>query len=211
METESDRWSQRATLSLLDEYYRQTGFLYRERIWPSIGERHDASDSVRFVSGVSWERQEGNDNSFPESEGDSHALFAQAEIAYGEAIDLVLGVRHDDYDFSGSKTTWRANGLWRRATVSLLGQHMEQLSEPRTFPPVFDFKFRIGKPWPRKPEEAKAGKSVRCILGHGNYRAGVTCFKNDIENLIVWTPARIRWHYENRDIAENYESKPTWL
>ena len=106
----------KSNIVVLDEYYRQTGFLYigdAANLAFDWQNAYDASDSVRFVSGVSWERQEGNDNSFPESEGDSHALFAQAEIAYGEAIDLVLGFRHDDYDFSGSKTTWRANGLWR--------------------------------------------------------------------------------------------------
>ena len=77
---------------------------------------------------------------------ESHAIFAQAEIASGEAIDLVLGARHDDYEFSGSKTTWRANGLWRLSDRSLLGPHLARLLEPRIFPPIFDFKFRIGKP-----------------------------------------------------------------
>ena len=209
LETEGDRWSQKSTLSLLDEYYRQTGFLYIGDAgnlafdWQNA---YEASDSVRIVSGVSWERQEGNDDSFPESEGESHAIFAQAEIASGEAIDLVLGARHDDYEFSGSKTTWRANGLWRLSDrFAARAAFGTAFRAPNFFRLFSTSSFALGNP-NLKPEESEGWEiGLDAYSDSGNYRAGVTYFKNDIENLIVWTPTEgFDGTYENRDIAENY-------
>ena len=209
LETEGDRWSQKATLSLLDEYYRQTGFLYIGDAgnlafdWQNA---YEASDSVRIVSGVSWERQEGNDNSFPESEGDSHAIFAQAEMASGEAIELVLGGRHDDYEFSGSKTTWRANGLWRlNDRFAARAAFGTAFRAPNFFRLFSTSSFALGNP-NLKPEESEGWEiGLDAYSDRGNYRVGVTYFKNDIENLIVWTPTEgFEGTYENRDIAENY-------
>ncbi|MCH2386567.1 MAG: TonB-dependent receptor [Opitutales bacterium] len=209
LETETDRWSQRATLSLLDEYYRQTGFLYigdAANLAFEWQNAYDASDSVRIVSGVSWERQEGNDNSFPKSEGDSNAIFAQAEIASGEAIDLVLGARHDDYEFSGSKTTWRANGLWRLSDrFAARAAFGTAFRAPNFFRLFSTSSFALGNP-NLQPEESEGWEiGLDAYSNRGNFRAGVTYFRNDIENLIVWTPTEgFDGTYENRDIAENY-------
>ncbi len=55
---------------MLDEYYRQTGFIYigDAANWSLDWQNtFDVSDSLRLVAGSTWERQEGNDNSFPES------------------------------------------------------------------------------------------------------------------------------------------------
>lgn len=209
LETEGDRWSQKATLSLLDEYYRQTGFLYigdAGNLALDWQNAYEASDSVRIVSGVSWERQEGNDNSFPESEGDSHAIFAQAEIASGEAIDLVLGGRHDDYELSGSKTTWRANGLWRlNDRFAARAAFGTAFRAPNFFRLFSTSSFALGNP-SLKPEESEGWEiGLDAHSDRGNYRVGVTYFKNDIENLIVWTPTEgFEGTYGNRDTAENY-------
>jgi len=209
LETKGDRWSQRATLSFLDEYYRQTGFLYigdsanHSLDWQNA---YEATDSVRIVSGISWEHQEGNDNSFPESDGESSALFAQAEIASGEAIDLILGARHDDYEFSGSKTTWRANGLWRlNDRFAARAAFGTAFRAPNFFRLFSTSSFALGNPnlRPEVSEGWEAGMDVYFI--NGDVKAGITYFSADIENLIVWTPAEgFDGTYENRDVAENY-------
>lgn len=209
LETKGDRWSQRATLSFLDEYYRETGFLYigdSANLALDWQNAYEAIDSVRIVSGVSWEYQEGNDNSFPESDGESRALFAQAEISSGEAIDLILGARHDDYEFSGSKTTWRANGLWRlNDRFAARAAFGSAFRAPNFFRLFSTSSFALGNPnlRPEVSEGWEAGMDMYFI--DGDVRAGITYFSNDIENLIVWTPTEgFDGTYENRDVAENY-------
>jgi len=209
LESEGDRWSQRATLSLLDEYYRQTGFLYIGDSANLVLDWHnayEATDSVRIVSGASWERQEGNDNSFPESDGESHALFAQAEIASGKTMDLILGIRYDDYEFSGSKTTWRANGSWRlNDRFAARAAFGTAFRAPNFFRLFSTSSFALGNPnlRPEVSEGWEAGMDAYFV--NGDVIVGLTYFSNDIENLIVWTPTEgFDGTYENRDVAENY-------
>ncbi|HCR30299.1 MAG TPA: hypothetical protein DIV79_09815 [Opitutae bacterium] len=209
LETRSERWNQRATLSVLDEYYRQTGFLYigdAGNLALDWQNAFEATDSIRLASGVSWERQEGNDNSFPESDGESHAWFAQAEIASGEYIDLVLGTRNDDYEFSGSKTTWRANGLWRlNDRLHARAAFGTAFRAPNFFRLFSTSSFALGNP-NLKPEESEGWEiGIDGYSDNGDIKAGITYFSNDIENLIIWTPTEgLDGTYENRDIAENY-------
>ena len=209
LETRSERWNQRATLSVLDEYYRQTGFLYigdAGNLALDWQNAFEATDSIRLASGVSWERQEGNDNSFPESDGESHAWFAQAEIASGEDIDLVLGARNDDYEFSGSKTTWRANGLWRlNDRLHARAAFGTAFRAPNFFRLFSTSSFALGNP-NLKPEESEGWEiGIDGYSDNGDIKAGITYFSNDIENLIIWTPTEgFDGTYENRDIAENY-------
>jgi vitamin B12 transporter len=209
VETVSDEWTQKLTLSLLDEYYRQTGSLYigdssnLSLDWQNV---IDVSESIRLVAGSTWELQEGNDNSFPESEGKNWALFAQAEVAASESVNLVVGARYDDYEFAGSKSTLRANGSWMLPSKTKLRAAVGSAFRAPNFFRLFSTSgFALGNP-NLKPEESESWElGFDHYFNDGKVQFGLTYFRNDIENLVVWIPTT-GWDgtYANRDIAENY-------
>ena len=209
VETVSDEWTQKLTLSLLDEYYRQTGSLYigdssnLSLDWQNV---IDVSESIRLVAGSTWELQEGNDNSFPESEGENWALFAQAEVAASESVNLVVGARYDDYEFAGSKSTLRANGSWMLPSKTKLRAAVGSAFRAPNFFRLFSTSvFALGNP-NLKPEESEGWEiGFDQYFSDGNGQFGLTYFLNDIENLVTWVPTT-GWDgtYVNRDVAENY-------
>ena len=209
LETVRGDWKQTATLSLLDEYYRQTGFLYIGDAanyaidWENVV---DLSDRARVVAGATWEFQEGNDNSFPESDAENWALFTQAELKASEDLNFVIGARHDDYETAGSKTTWRANGSWMLPSKTKLRAAVgTAFRAPNFFRLYSTSGFALGNP-DLKPEESESWEiGFDQYLGNGDTQFGLTYFKNDIDRLIVWIPTT-GWDgsYSNRDIAENY-------
>ena len=209
LSTSRENWTQKFTASMLDEYYRQTGFIYigDAANWSLDWQNtFDVSDSLRLVAGSTWERQEGNDNSFPESESDNWALFAQAEIEAGEGVNLVLGARHDDYDIAGSKTTWRANGAWELPTKTKLRAAIGTAFRAPNFFRLFSTSsFALGNP-NLKPEESKSWEvGFDQYYKNGAIQLGATYFQNDIEDLVVYVPtAGFDGTYANRDSAENY-------
>lgn len=209
LETNRENWTQKFTASLLDEYYRQSGFVY-------IGDAAnwlldwqntvDVSDTLRLVAGSTWERQEGNDNSFPEREGDSWAIFTQAEIAPSERVNLVVGARHDDYEVAGSKTTWRVNGAWELPSKTKLRAAVGTAFRAPNFFRLFSTSsFALGNPELR-PEESKSWEvGFDQYSKSGKVQWGATYFQNDIEDLVVYLPTTgFDGTYTNRDIAENY-------
>ena len=209
LSTSRENWTQKFTASMLDEYYRQTGFIYigDAANWSLDWQNtFDVSDSLRLVAGSTWERQEGKDNSFPESESDNWALFAQAEIEAGEGVNLVLGARHDDYDIAGSKTTWRANGAWELSTKTKLRAAIGTAFRAPNFFRLFSTSsFSLGNP-NLKPEESKSWEvGFDQYYKNGAIQLGATYFQNDIEDLVVYVPtAGFDGTYANRDSAENY-------
>ena len=209
LSTSRENWTQKFTASMLDEYYRQTGFIYigDAANWSLDWQNtFDVSDSLRLVAGSTWERQEGNDNSFPESESDNWGLFAQAEIEAGEGVNLVLGARHDDYDIAGSKTTWRANGAWELSTKTKLRAAIGTAFRAPNFFRLFSTSsFSLGNP-NLKPEESKSWEvGFDQYYKNGAIQLGATYFQNDIEDLVVYVPtAGFDGTYANRDSAENY-------
>lgn len=217
VETSKDEWTQKLTVSLLDEYYRQSKFFYvgdAENLaldWQNVV---NVSDDARLVAGASWERQEGNDNTFEESRGDSWALFAQAEVEARENLNFVLGVRHDDYEFAGSKSTWRGNGSWLLPSGTRFRAAVGTAFRAPNFFRLFSTSsFALGNPNLR-PEESESWEvGIDQSLNNGPVRLGVTYFENDIENLVVWAPTTgFDGSYENRDVAENYgvEAYANW-
>lgn len=209
VETEQNMWNQKLTLSLLDEYYRQTGFVYigdASNLSLDWQNRIDVSESLRLVAGATWESQDGNDNSFPESDGENWALFAQAEVAASERVNLVFGARHDDYEFAGSKSTWRANGSWFLPSDTRLRAAVGTAFRAPNFFRLFSTSsFALGNPNLR-PEESEGWEvGIDQYLNDGDIQFGLTYFSNDIENLVVWVPTTgFDGTYENRDVAENY-------
>jgi vitamin B12 transporter len=209
VKTSRENWTQKFTASMLDEYYRQTGFIYigDAANWSLDWQNTvDVADSLRLVAGSTWERQEGNDNSFPESESDSWALFAQAEIEAGEGVNLVLGARHDDYDIAGSKTTWRANGAWELPTKTKLRAAIGTAFRAPNFFRLFSTSsFALGN-LNLKPEESKGWEvGFDQFYKNGAIQLGATYFQNDIEDLVVFVPTTgFDGTYANRDSAENY-------
>jgi len=209
VKTSRENWTQKLTASMLNEYYRQTGFLYigDAANWSLDWQNTvDVSDSLRLVAGSTWERQEGNDNSFPESESDNWALFAQAEIEAGEGVNLVLGARHDDYDIAGSKTTWRANGAWELPTKTKLRAAIGTAFRAPNFFRLFSTSsFALGN-LNLKPEESKGWEvGFDQFYKNGAIQLGATYFQNDIEDLVVFVPTTgFDGTYANRDSAENY-------
>ena len=209
VKTSRENWTQKFTASMLDEYYRQTGFIYigDAANWSLDWQNTvDVADSLRMVAGTTWERQEGNDNSFPESESDNWALFAQAEIEAGEGVNLVLGARHDDYDIAGSKTTWRANGAWELPTKTKLRAAIGTAFRAPNFFRLFSTSsFALGNP-NLKPEESKSWEiGFDQFYKNGAIQLGATYFQNDIEDLVVYVPTTgFDGTYANRDSAENY-------
>lgn len=209
VETINNEWTQKLTLSLLDEYYRQTGSLYigdasnLSMDWQNV---IDISESTRLVAGSTWEFQEGNDNSFPESEGENWALFAQAEVAASESVNLVVGARYDDYEFAGSKSTLRANGSWMLPSKTKLRAAVGSAFRAPNFFRLFSTSgFALGNP-NLKPEESESWEfGFDQYFNDGKAQFGLTYFRNDIENLVVWIPTT-GWDgtYANRDVAENY-------
>ncbi len=209
LKTSRENWTQKFTASMLDEYYRQTGFIYigDAANWSLDWQNTvDVSESLRLVAGSTWERQEGNDNSFPESESDNWALFAQAEIEAGEGVNLVLGARHDDYDIAGSKTTWRANGAWELPTKTKLRAAIGTAFRAPNFFRLFSTSsFALGNP-NLKPEESESWEvGFDQYYKNGAIQLGATYFQNDIEDLVVYVPTTgFDGTYANRDSAENY-------
>ncbi len=209
LKTSRENWTQKFTASMLDEYYRQTGFIYigDAANWSLDWQNTvDVSDSLRLVAGSTWERQEGNDNSFPESESDNWALFAQAEIEAGKGVNLVLGARHDDYDIAGSKTTWRANGAWELPTKTKLRAAIGTAFRAPNFFRLFSTSsFALGNP-NLKPEESESWEvGFDQYYKNGAIQLGATYFQNDIEDLVVYLPTTgFDGTYANRDNAENY-------
>lgn len=209
VETINNEWTQKLTLSLLDEYYRQTGSLYigdASNLSMDWQNAIDVSESTRLVAGSTWELQEGNDNSFPESEGENWALFAQAEVAASESVNLVVGARYDDYEFAGSKSTLRANGSWMLPSKTKLRAAVGSAFRAPNFFRLFSTSgFALGNP-NLKPEESESWEfGFDHYFNDGKAQFGLTYFRNDIENLVVWIPTT-GWDgtYANRDIAENY-------
>ncbi|MDE0766902.1 MAG: TonB-dependent receptor [Opitutaceae bacterium] len=209
VETINNEWTQKLTLSLLDEYYRQTGSLYigdASNLSMDWQNAIDISESTRLVAGSTWELQEGNDNSFPESEGENWALFAQAEVAASESVNLVVGARYDDYEFAGSKSTLRANGSWMLPSKTKLRAAVGSAFRAPNFFRLFSTSgFALGNP-NLKPEESESWEfGFDHYFNDGKAQFGLTYFRNDIENLVVWIPTT-GWDgtYANRDIAENY-------
>jgi len=209
VETRREEWTQKLTLSLLDEYYRQSEFFYVGDAsnlaleWQNVVE---VSDSVKLVGGANWELQEGNDNTFEESEGESWALFTQAEIEATENVNLVVGARHDDYEYAGSKSTWRANGSWATDSGTRFRAAVGTAFRAPNFFRLFSTSsFALGNRNLR-PEESESWEvGVDQYLKQGVIRFGLTYFENDIENLVVWVPTTdFDGSYENRDTAENY-------
>ena len=223
LKTSRENWTQKFTASMLDEYYRQTGFIYigDAANWSLDWQNTvDVSESLRLVAGSTWERQEGNDNSFPESESDNWALFAQAEIEAGEGVNLVLGARHDDYDIAGSKTTWRANGAWELPTKTKLRAAIGTAFRAPNFFRLFSTSsFALGNP-NLKPEESESWEvGFDQYYKNGAIQLGATYFQNDIEDLVVYLPTTgFDGTYANRDSAENhgleayvsYQLKENW-
>jgi len=166
----------------------------------------DISESTRLVAGSTWELQEGNDNSFPESEGENWALFAQAEVAASESVNLVVGARYDDYEFAGSKSTLRVNGSWMLPSKTKLRAAVGSAFRAPNFFRLFSTSgFALGNP-NLKPEESESWEfGFDHYLNDGKAQFGLTYFRNDIENLVVWIPTT-GWDgtYANRDVAENY-------
>jgi len=209
LETVRGDWTQTVTLSLLDEYYRQTGFLYIGDAanyaldWENV---IDVSDRVRVVAGSTWERQVGNDNSFPERNAENWALFAQAEVEASEDLNFVFGARYDEYETAGSKTTWRANVAWMLPSRTKLRAAIgTAFRAPNFFRLYSTSSFALGNP-DLQPEESEGWEvGFDQYLGDGDVQFGVTYFRNDIDRLIVWIPTT-GWDgtYANRDIAENY-------
>jgi vitamin B12 transporter len=209
VETVKNEWTQKLSLSLLDEYYRQTGSLYIGDAsnvsldWQNV---IDVSESMRLVAGSTWEAQEGNDNSFPESEGENWALFAQAEVAASESVNFVVGARYDDYEYAGSKSTLRANGSWMLPSKTKLRAAVGSAFRAPNFFRLFSTSlFALGNP-SLKPEESESWEiGFDQYFSDGNGQFGLTYFCNDIENLVTWIPTT-GWDgtYVNRDVAENY-------
>lgn len=224
LEIDRENWTQKFTASLLDEYYRQSGFVYigDAANWSLDWQNTiDVSDSLRLVAGSTWERQEGNDNSFPESEGDNWALFAQAEIEVNEGVNLVVGARHDDYEIAGSKTTWRVNGAWELPSKTKIRAAIGTAFRAPNFFRLFSTSsFALGNPNLR-PEESKSWEiGFDQYFRNGNFQVGATYFQNDIEDLVVYLPTTgFDGTYANRDVAENYgievyadfQIKENWL
>lgn len=217
IESRRNEWTQKLTLSLLDEYYRQSGFFYVGDAsnlaldWQNV---LDLSENLRLVAGANWERQEGNDNTFEESEGDSWALFGQAEIEARENLNFVLGVRHDDYEFAGSKSTWRANGSWLLPSGTRFHAAVGTAFRAPNFFRLFSTSsFALGNPNLR-PEESESWEvGLDQYFKNGTARMGLTYFENDIQDLVVWIPMTgFDGSYENRDTAENYgvEAYANW-
>lgn len=209
LKTSRENWTQKFTASMLDEYYRQTGFIYigDAANWSLDWQNtFDVSDSLRLVAGSTWERQEGNDNSFPESESDNWALFAQAEIEASEGVNLVLGARHDDFEIAGSKTTWRVNGAWELSTKTKLRAAIGTAFRAPNFFRLFSTSsFALGNT-NLKPEESQSWEvGFDQYYRNGAIQLGVTYFQNDIEDLVVYVHTTgFDGTYANRDNAENY-------
>ncbi len=209
LEAERENWKQTFTLSLLDEYYRQTGFLYIGDAanyavdWENVV---DLSNAVRLVAGSTWELQEGNDNSFEESEGESWAFFTQAEVQASEDVNFVLGARHDDYEFAGSKTTWRANGSWMLPSKTKLRAAVGTAFRAPNFFRLFSTSgFALGNPnlQPEESESWEVGFDQYLDVGGASF--GLTYFRNDIDDLVIWLPTTgFDGTYTNRDTAESY-------
>lgn len=118
-----------------------------------------------------------------------NGLFALYELSPTQDLNLTAGLRSDDHDRFGSETTARLAAAYRlNSAMTLRGSWGEGFKAPTIFQSTFFCCGATGANTALRPERS-AGIDVGLDWrsSSGRARTGVTLFRQDTENLIVFS------------------------
>lgn len=139
---------------------------------------------------------------------DSWALFVQDEWTLADNILLNIGLRHDHYDSFGGSTNPRLALIYfplTDTTLKLL--YGEAFRAPNVYELYYHDGYSTGKPNPDlDPENIKSLELVWEQHFTGNIRTAVSLYRNEIEDLLVYTldSSDGLYYYTNCDDVEAY-------
>lgn len=152
--------------------------------------QQDITPAERYsiVAGIEYREENGNnDGNFDESLG-NYALYLHNKMKlFRDACIITAGIRYDDRDTSGSKTTYRVGAIYSLpfASTTLRGSYGTAFRAPALNELFFPF---YGKR-DLLPEEATAWEvGMSKDFFEGDLQISATYFRQEYENLISTNP-----------------------
>jgi len=188
----TDNWEQSLTLSRSWEHLKGSD---TDDIWnrydittkiDTADWQHNvfATESYTATLGLEYRKEEGENKGQFDKSVDNKALYLNNKLKLGKAV-MTAGLRHDDHETFGEKTTYRVGAVYQTSpSVSLKASYGTGFRAPSLNELFYPF---YGDP-NLKPEESK---SWEVGIEQKVYEGGsltITYFKQDYENLIQTDP-----------------------
>ncbi len=210
------QWTQRFGVSYTD--YERSTFSGPEPASTTVNEdrfdgrkikfdwQHDLSfHPLHLVTiGVETEEEKARTEGLDNASARTNAWYVQNQINPAGPFSVTLGLREDDHEKFGSKTTWRVTPSWRLASgTRLRASYGTGFKTPSLFE-LFDNSFGTANA-NLKPETSKGWDfGVDQDWFDGKWLASATYFKNDVDDLIncIFDPVTFTCPFVNIDRAE---------
>ncbi len=144
-------------------------------------------------SEYSWESAWGpGEGIFPEKRADNKGVYLQDEIKLWESLFIIMGGRVDDYSHFGSEITYRIAPayLFKKTGTKIKATYGTGFKAPslyQLYAPLYGNE-------DLEPEESEGWDvGIEQYLFKDRLTLGVTYFWNEIEGLIDWDPATMKY------------------
>ncbi|MDH5508979.1 MAG: TonB-dependent receptor [Nitrospinota bacterium] len=159
---------------------------------PATGE---ALDTPRRYSGPK------NNWLTPGKERTVVGLALQDQVAVSENLNLILGVRSDDFDDAGSSVSPRLAGVWRSGPHIVKAQYAHAYRPP-TFAELYSPTYGVGRLGnPDLKAETSRTAELGYIFNQPGVTARVTVYQSNLESMIAPGDLREGRNYANKDKA----------
>jgi len=193
----SDVWTQTMTASLAADSisFKDPDTLFNnakiESEIRTLDWQHDitAAEYVSLVAGIEYREEKGDNHGNFDESLDNYALYLHNKLKLFRDVCIVTaGIRYDDRDTSGSKTTYRVGAMYYLpfASTTLRGSYGTAFRAPALNELFFPF---YGKP-DLKPEEIRSWEAaIETDFFDGRLHFSMTYFDQEYENLISTNPS----------------------
>ncbi len=120
------------------------------------------------------------------------SVFAQSQISLSGAMDLVLGVRHDDSSYYGAVTTPRIGLVYNRGKATAKVLYMEAFRAPRPW----DYTNGLGNP-DLEPEKIRSFEAAGGWAFSPALRFDLSVYRNRLSNLLTRVDEAEGWRWAN--------------
>ncbi len=133
------------------------------------------------------------------------SAYAQLLVEPFQGVHLTGGIRHDEHQTFGGKTTFGANGVWTTGSTTLRGSYAEGFKAP-SLSQLYGF----GGSTSLRPEQSQSFDiGIEQRLVGNSLRLGITYFERTSTNLIVNNPVTFELSNVARATANGAEVELT--
>ncbi|GBE41363.1 vitamin B12 transporter BtuB precursor [bacterium BMS3Bbin09] len=210
-----DEWEQVLTISRVKDYLKYTD---PDTLWnnadiitalDTVDWQHNLylTESYTLTLGAEYEEEEGENIGVFERTVNNNAFYINNKLKLlNDDLVLNAGLRYDDHEASGHKTTYRVGGVYNIKTVGLKlkGSYGTGFRTPTLNELYYQDAWSSGNP-DLKPEKSNAWEvGVEKEIVKERATVSLTYFNQDYKDLIEWieTPPG-SWQYVPQNIAES--------